>query len=84
MMDSRQTRQLLERLAEIERTGVRYRQGVVTDTSPLTVALGGATTGGYTNVRALKGPEPFAVDDVVAVLMFGFDMLVLGVLGDGT
>jgi hypothetical protein len=82
-MDSRQTRQILERLAEIERTTVRYRQGVVTDTSPLTVALGGAT-GDYTNVRALKGPEPLAVDDVVAVLMFGFDMLVLGAIGDGT
>jgi hypothetical protein len=82
-MDPKQTRQLLEQLAETDRTAVRYRQGVVTDTSPLTVALGGAT-GGYVNVRALKGPEPLAVDDVVAVLMFGFDMLVLGVIGDGT
>lgn len=83
-MDSRQTRQILEQLTALDRTAVRYRTGVVTDTSPLTVALGGATTGGYTNVRALKGPEPLVVDDVVAVLTFGFDMLILGAIGDGT
>jgi hypothetical protein len=68
-------REILNRLGELDRRAVRYRQGTVTTVSPLAVALGGSSTS-YTSVKALAGFRP-VVGDVVAALIFGNDMLVL-------
>jgi len=68
---------LARRVTELERTQVRYRQGVVTATSPLSVTLGGSTVA-YTSVKALVQPVALAVNDVVAVLAWGSDLIVLG------
>lgn len=66
---------LIRRLDKLERTAVRYRAGEITDTSPLSVALGGSDVA-YEDVRALAhGPT---VGDQVAALVFGNDLLVLG------
>ena len=51
------------------------RVGVITDTAPLSVALGGADLA-YTDVKAIA--TGLAVDDVVSVLQFGNDLLILG------
>lgn len=59
----------------------QVRLGVITDTSPLSVALGGSDTP-YTNVKAVAGAG-LAVDDVVSVIRFGADLLILGRLGEG-
>jgi hypothetical protein len=77
-MDDRTLRELLERISALEQRSVRYRQGVITDTSPLSVALGGSDVS-YESVKQLEGTV-LAVDDVVAVLTFGNDLLVLGKL----
>ncbi len=82
-MDPRALNDLNARLSRLERDTVRFRLGVITATSPLSVALGGATVD-HTSVKALNGPAPLAVDDVVGVLTFGNDLLILGVIGDGT
>lgn len=70
---------LLRRLKALEDAQVRFRKGTVTSVSPLSVALGGATTP-YVGVRSLG---PVAVGDLVAVLTFGNDLLVLGAIGNG-
>lgn len=75
-MDDRVTRELLTRLRRQERRSARLRRGVVTGVSPLDVALGGAGTS-YEDVPALAGTS-FEVDDEVAVLLAGNDVLVLG------
>jgi hypothetical protein len=81
-MDDVALKRLLEDLGEIERRAVKLRVGVITDTTPLSVALGGSAIA-YTNVKALRGPTPLAVDDVVAVLVAANDLLVLGVISTG-
>lgn len=78
-MDPRLLQKLQAQLRDLERGQVRYRQGLVTATSPLSVALGGSDVS-YTDVAALDGGI-FAVNDVVAVLTFGNDLLVLGKIG---
>lgn len=74
-MDPQAIRELLERLGALERQSVRYRQGVVTTASPLAVALGGSSVP-YSSVKTIA--TGLLVNDVVAVLMFGNDLLVLG------
>lgn len=74
-MNDATIRDLLHRLDAIERRQVAVRMGVITDTSPLAVALGGSEDSFA--ARAVQG-IPLAVDDVVAVLTFGNDMLILG------
>ena len=75
-MDEGARRALLQRINALERQQVKYRQGVVTDDSPLSVALGGSEIP-YTNVKRVAGGT-LAIGDVVAVLTFGNDLIVLG------
>lgn len=77
-MNTRMLRDLLDRLARLERYQVRYRQGVVTAISPLSVAIGGSDVP-YTSVRVLRGAA-LRIGDPVAVLTFGNDLLVLGAI----
>lgn len=69
-------RQLDRRFRSLEESAVRYRQGVVAGLSPLTVKLGGADIA--IEVAVVGGVGPLAVDDVVSVLTFGNDAVVLG------
>lgn len=73
------TRDILRRLAALERTSARLRIGEVTGTSPLDVALGGSSTS-YEDVQAIG---PLADGDLVASVLWGNDLLVLGALGRG-
>lgn len=74
---SREQLRTAQRVAELERVGLRYRQGVVTDDSPLTVELGGDGVS-LANVSQLDSAGPLAVGDVVAVLSFATELLVIG------
>jgi hypothetical protein len=74
-------RALLERLKSLEQSQVRFRKGQVTGTGPLSVTLGGAGTP-YDNVRAIDAGA-LSVDDYVAALTFGNDLIVLGRIGVG-
>lgn len=74
-MDERTLRMLETRLLATERRAVHFRMGTVTDTTPLSVALGGAEEP-YIDVASLAGG--LAVNDVVFCLTFGPDVLVLG------
>lgn len=74
---SREQLRTAQRVAELERVGLRYRQGVVTDDSPLTVELGGDGVA-LANVAQLDSAGPLAVGDVVAVLSFATELLVIG------
>lgn len=80
-MDPRTALKLVDRIQELERGQVRVRLGVVTDDSPLSVALGGSDVP-FTDVKAVDG-QVLAADDVVVVLTWGRDLLVLGTLNDG-
>jgi hypothetical protein len=71
-------RDIRDRLARHEREMVRFRRGEVTDDSPLTVALGGSSET-YVDVKAVEGTA-FVVADQVAVLVWGNDLIVLGVI----
>jgi len=71
------TKLLDQRLREIEDRMVRFRVGEVVDTSPLTIVIGGGST--PIPAKQIAGTT-FAVDDVVAVLTFGADLIVLGVI----
>lgn len=73
-MDEAVIKDLRRKLKELERRTPRLRVGRVTATSPLTVSLG-ASGVTYDDVKALSSP---AVDDKVAVLVSGNDILVLG------
>lgn len=72
---------IIRRLGNLEQRSVRYRQGVITSTSPLSVAVGGSDTS-HAGVRALA-VNSLAVGDTVALLMFGHDALILGRIGSG-
>jgi hypothetical protein len=74
-MDDAAIRQLISRLNGIERTAVCFRKGVVEDTDPLAVSLGGADIP-YNNVRTL-GATVLEVGDTVAALAWGSDLLIL-------
>ncbi len=77
-MNSAMVKAMLRELREIKRQAVRYRQGVVTDTSPLSVALGGSDEF-YVGVQSVADYTP-RVGDIVSVLMFGNDLLVVGLV----
>lgn len=78
-MNDAMLRSLMERIEKLERERVRYRQGVVTDDDPLSVAIGGAATP-YTGADSLAGPGSLRRDDNVGALTWGNSMLVLGAL----
>jgi len=80
-MDDRTTRDLLTDLQSLKRDSVRLRKGVVTDTDPLAVALGGSDVS-YVGVAAIDGLA-LVTGDVVSVLARGNDLLVVGRTGPG-
>lgn len=67
---------LARRVAELERRAVTFRQGEITDDSPLSVSLGGDTA--VTGVDQLDSAGPLATGDVVAALQFAGQLLILG------
>lgn len=71
-------RSVTDRLRELESAAARFRMGEVTDTTPLTVTLGGSSTA-YTDVMCIGANGP-KTGDTVACLVFGNDLLVLGTL----
>lgn len=73
-------RDITHRLDRLARESVRYRLGVVTATSPLSVALGGSDVP-HTDVRCLHGVS-LAVGTAVAVLTWKGGLLVLGPVAD--
>lgn len=73
-------RDITARLDAFKRAMPRFRMGIVIATGPLEVALGGSDST-FTGVRSLAAVD---VDDTVACLTFGNDMLVLGVIADGS
>ena len=75
-MNEQVIRDLMRRVEALERTRPRLRVGEVTGVGPLDVALGGASTS-YQDVSSLGGVN-LAVNDKVAVLVSGNDLLVLG------
>lgn len=77
------TLSILRRLNEAERSSVSIRIGLVTDTSPLTVAIGGDEDNPWAGVKVLSDAGRLEVDDIVACLVTQNDVLVLGRLGDG-
>ncbi len=79
-MNEHLAQDLDRRLRAIESAMVRYRAGEVTGTSPLAVALGGADTS-FEDVRSLTAD--LQVGDIVSVLVFGNDLLVLGKITPG-
>lgn len=80
-MDDQTLRNILSRLQALERDTVRYRQGEITDISPLSVALGGSDV----PLDAVKALDAHGLEegDVVAALTWARDLLVLGRVGDG-
>jgi hypothetical protein len=78
-MDAGVLRDFNRRLKEQERITPRLRYGLVTDTSPLTVLVGGSDEP-YTDCEAVGSP---ALDDLVPVLITDNDVLVLGSGGGG-
>lgn len=64
------------RFSALEARAIGYRQGVVTDDSPLSVALGGSAIS-YTSVSAIDAGS-LRVGMTVGCLMLGTDLLVLG------
>lgn len=76
-MDPKVLRDLLQRIRRLETRSARVRYGIVSATGPLAVKLGNADTA-YTDVRQLATPSALVVNDHVAVLVRGNDLLVLG------
>lgn len=68
-----------QRITALERLAATYRQGVVVSVSPLTVTLGGSST--PVSAKALDSVGVVAVGQVVSVLTFGNDLIVLGPIG---
>ncbi len=81
-MDARTARKLVRGFQDLERATATVRIGVITDIDPLSVTIGGSDVP-YTSVKAIDGAA-LDVDDVVAALTFGRDLLILGRIGDGT
>lgn len=69
---------LSQRVELLARQQIRYRQGVITNDSPLSVAVGGSDIP-YTDVKQIDGVSA-NIGDSVGVFMFGNDILVLGVI----
>lgn len=78
MISQRLVQDILKRLAGLEDTTVRVRTGVVTDDSPLSVALGGGDVP-FTGLKSLEG-QTYTPGDTVACLVWKGDLLVLGVI----
>lgn len=79
-MDDAQQR-ALRRIQESERRAVHYRQGRITALSPLSVAVGASATA-YTSVKSLVAG--LVVDDVVSILTFDNDAIIIGRVGGPT
>lgn len=77
-MNQRMMRSLLDRLTRLEKRSVKHRVGVVDSTGPLSVKLGGAGVP-YTNIKCVGGKP--AEGQLVSVLTFGHDAIVLGPIG---
>lgn len=80
-MDPNLAKNMAARFDGLERTSVRFRSGVVTDDSPLSVKLGNAGTA-YVGVARVDSYTP-TTNDTVACLVWGkgnLDMIVLGEL----
>lgn len=78
-MDPQAIRDLQRRLEVLERTTVRYRQGVVADPSPLDVTIGDVTVEA---VPGLAATQPVTDGGNVALLTFGNALIALGEVGD--
>lgn len=74
-MDDRTLEEIMDRLDRLEREKAGVRIGLVTDDSPLAVALGGSDIA-YTDVKTVGTWTPM-VGQQVAVLRWGQDLLVL-------
>lgn len=75
-MDDRTTRRLLDSIKRLERTAMTRSIGVVTDTSPLTVEIGGIP---HTDLMVLTSYTPVA-DDRVFCSRVGNDLLIHGAI----
>lgn len=75
-MDERTLADIERRLARLEAESVRLRRGLVTQTDPLAVALGGSDVA-YADVRTTSG-APFAVGDAICALVRAGELIVLG------
>lgn len=64
------------RISDVERHAVRYRQGVVAGLNPLTVKLGGSDVA--VQATRLADVGDLQAGDVVSVLSFDADLLVIG------
>jgi hypothetical protein len=80
-MSNRTLQDIDRRLRAIERKMPRIRRGVVSNSSPLSVKLGGSDAA-YSDLPQLAGSHP-APGDSVAALTTGHDAAVLGVLKGG-
>lgn len=78
-MDPQALRDLQRRVSELERTSVRYRQGVVDDASPLDVILSGGDVV-IEAVPALASALPVPDGANVGLLAFGNALLALGAI----
>lgn len=76
MIGSELARLIDNRISDVERHAVRYRQGVVAGLNPLTVKLGGSDVAVQATRMADVGD--LQVNDVVSVLSFDADLLVIG------
>lgn len=76
MIDERTLNLLLDRLGWLEAHAVTREYGVVTDDSPLAIAIGSSDTS-ITNVARVASYTP-VVDERVLVLKVGSDYIVIG------
>lgn len=74
-MDDRVQRDILRRLAELERCAAQLRLGVITASAPLAVKLGDASVS--VKAKRLSGVTT-TVGATVVVLTRGHDLLVIG------
>lgn len=79
MIGTELARLINARISDVERHAVRYRQGVVAGLNPLTVKLGGSDV--PVQATRLVDVGDLQVNDVVSVLSFDADLLVIGQVG---
>lgn len=75
-------RNLLKKIDDLERRSVKHRRGIITAVGPLAVAVGGSAVS-WTNVTSIGDDAAFTIGDVVSVLTFGGDCIVLGGMSGG-
>lgn len=73
-MNDALVRALRDELDELKARQVTYRRGIITATSPLSVALGGSSVP-YTNVKRHGAYTP-TIGDQVKVAVWGNDLIV--------